>query len=169
MLLLGVPAQADDGVSRALLDIHERLYLERDGAGIFPGTTIHEPVLVGEFYESREFRPAWTDADYAREMLQVLKTSVEEGLAPADYHYQELLSLQEQYQQGWSDNIGKRPLPWRSLPASKPGSMSAVGIIPIGLFPGQGGKGESFGSGVFYNGIHCNKLDFCRSMVLMTY
>ena len=100
-LLLALQVQAD--VSRALLDIHERLYLERDGRNIFPDATVYEPTLVEAFYESRDYQPAWTDAEYAREMLQLLKSSEDEGLNPADYHYGELLALREQYRKAWSD------------------------------------------------------------------
>lgn len=100
-LLLVSPAQAD--VSRALLDIHERLYVEQDGAAIFPGATVYEPTLVAQFYESRDYQPAWTDRDYALQMLQLLKSSEDEGLNPADYHYDELVELREEYQKTWSD------------------------------------------------------------------
>lgn len=95
-LFLCVPAQAD-GVSRALLEIHERLYQEQDGRNIFAGSTVYEPALVAKFYEVRDYRPAWTDSAYARDMIELLKTSAHEGLNPADYHYDELLSLIEQY------------------------------------------------------------------------
>ena len=100
-LLLVLPAQAD--VSRALLDIHERLYVEQDGAAIFPGATVYEPTLVAQFYESRDYQPAWTDRDYALQMLQLLKSSEDEGLNPANYHYDELVELREEYQKAWSD------------------------------------------------------------------
>ncbi len=100
-LLLALPGQAE--VSRALLDIHERLYLEQDGGAIFPDATVYEPTLVEAFYESRDFQPAWTDAEYAREMLQLLKSSEDEGLNPEDYHYGELLALREEYRKLWSD------------------------------------------------------------------
>lgn len=99
---------ADSGVSRALLDIHERLYLEPDGRAIFPGTTIYEPKLVEAFYQSRGYQPAWVDAAYAQEMLQLLKSSEEEGLNPADYHYEELLALREEYRKSWSDKDNLR-------------------------------------------------------------
>jgi murein L,D-transpeptidase YcbB/YkuD len=93
----------DSGVSRALLDIHERLYLEPDGGGIFPGTTIFEPSLVQTFYQSRGYQPAWIDAAYVQEMFQLLKSSEDEGLNPVDYHYEELLALREEYREAWSD------------------------------------------------------------------
>jgi murein L,D-transpeptidase YcbB/YkuD len=103
-----VKAGEDSGVSRALLDIHERLHQEPDGRGIFPGTTIFEPRLVETFYQSRGYQPAWIDATYAQEMLQLLKSSEDEGLNPADYHYEELLALREEYRKAWSDKDSLR-------------------------------------------------------------
>jgi len=100
-LLLALPGQAE--VSRALLDIHERLYLEQDGGAVFSDATVYEPILVGAFYESRDYQPAWIDPEYAGEMLQLLKSSEDEGLNPADYHYGELLELREEYRKLWSD------------------------------------------------------------------
>lgn len=101
LVVLAAPSQA--GVSRALLDIHERLYLERDGSQIFSDATIYEPALVNEFYQARDYEPAWVDADYVGEMLQLLKSSEDEGLRPADYHYDQLLALREEYRKPWSD------------------------------------------------------------------
>ena len=101
VLLIAVPAAA--GVSRALLEIQERFYLERDGRDIFPGATVFEPTLVNAFYEANDYQPAWTDSDYVRQMLDLLKSSEDEGLEPADYHYDELLALIEEYRKPWSD------------------------------------------------------------------
>ena len=101
LALCAIPVQA--GVSRALLDIQERLYLEQSGRNIFPGASIIEPDFVNEFYELAGYQPVWTDPAYAREMLALLKSSEEEGLNPADYHYEALLALQEEYEQPWSD------------------------------------------------------------------
>ncbi|MEH6551809.1 MAG: L,D-transpeptidase family protein [Pseudomonadales bacterium] len=104
-LLLVSHVQAS-GVADALMDIQERLHLEQDGRDIIPGSTIYEPMLVDAFYQARDYQPAWTDKDYAREMLQLLKSSEDEGLNPADYHYDELLDLQEKYQKAWSGKDG---------------------------------------------------------------
>ena len=95
-------------VSRALLDIQERLYLERDGSRIFPGATIYEPSLVDAFYQQAGYRPVWTDPGYARQMLQLLASSTQEGLDPADYHYGEIMALVEAFDQPWSDSDALR-------------------------------------------------------------
>jgi murein L,D-transpeptidase YcbB/YkuD len=99
--LTAIPAPAD--VSRALLDIQERLYLERSGRDIFPGVSIYQADFVNAFYELAGYRPVWTDAAYARAMIDLLRDSDAEGLNPADYHYDALLALWEQYNQPWSD------------------------------------------------------------------
>ena len=96
------PAVTAD-VSRALLDIQERLYLERDGAKVFDDAVIYEPSLVDAFYQQRGYQPAWTDPSYAREMLKLLASSTLEGLNPADYHYEEILELVEAFDAPWSD------------------------------------------------------------------
>lgn len=99
--LMAAPAPAD--VSRVLLDIQERLYLEQSGRDIFPGASIYQPELVSEFYELAGYEPVWTDPGYAGEMLDLLRESELEGLTPSDYHYDELLQLREKYDQPWSD------------------------------------------------------------------
>ena len=101
------PAVTAD-VSRALLDIQERLYLERDGARVFDNAVVYEPSLVDAFYQQRGYQPAWTDAAYAREMLEILASSTLEGLNPADYHYDEIMALVEAFDAPWSDTDALR-------------------------------------------------------------
>jgi murein L,D-transpeptidase YcbB/YkuD len=101
-LLVGAQA-AHSGVSSALLDIQERLFLEGSGRDIFPGASIYQPEFVHEFYELAGYQPVWTDAEYALEMLALLRDSELEGLNPADYHYDTLQRLRAEYQQPWSD------------------------------------------------------------------
>ena len=101
-LLAGAQA-AHSGVSSALLDIQERLFLEGSGRDIFPGASIYQPEFVHEFYELAGYQPVWTDAEYALEMLALLRDSELEGLNPADYHYDTLQRLRAEYQQPWSD------------------------------------------------------------------
>lgn len=101
--LLLAPAMLRADASRALLDIQERFYLERNGNQVFPGATIYEPTLVDAFYQANGYQPAWTDAEYAHSMLELLASSAQEGLNPADYHYDELQVLRHEYGEPWSD------------------------------------------------------------------
>jgi murein L,D-transpeptidase YcbB/YkuD len=100
-LSIAFPAHA--GVSQALLDVQERLFLEGSGRNIFPGVSIYEPDFVNAFYELAGYEPVWTDAGYALEMLELLRASEGEGLNPVDYHVAELQDLRAQYAQPWSD------------------------------------------------------------------
>jgi murein L,D-transpeptidase YcbB/YkuD len=94
--------------SRALLDVQERLYLERDGARVFRGSTLYEPSLVDAFYRQVGYRPVWTDRAYAREMLNLLASSTRDGLNPADYHYDKIQELVEVFDTPWSDKDTRR-------------------------------------------------------------
>lgn len=46
--------------------------------------------LVAEFYERRDFAPAWRDDQKVEELLALVDGSFADGLAPADYHADEL-------------------------------------------------------------------------------
>lgn len=45
---------------------------------------------VAQFYEKRNFAPAWTDAGRIDSLLQELANTIDDGLDPADYHLAEL-------------------------------------------------------------------------------
>ncbi|HKE94274.1 MAG TPA: L,D-transpeptidase family protein [Povalibacter sp.] len=49
-----------------------------------------------EFYSRREFRPAWTNARTAEQLLKALADSYDDGLDPADYHLPLLRELAAQ-------------------------------------------------------------------------
>jgi L,D-transpeptidase YcbB len=64
-------------------------------------TTIHGARIalgdrVREFYSRREFRPAWTAAHIAQQLLKALAESYDDGLSPADYHLPLLKELSTQ-------------------------------------------------------------------------
>ena len=101
VLLAATPVRGD--VSRELLDIQEQFYLNGDGRNVFPGATVLEPSLVNAFYTANGNQPAWTDRAYARQVVQLLRDSEQDGLNPADYHVEELQDLVEQYRQPASD------------------------------------------------------------------
>ncbi len=103
LLLAGTPAARAEGVSQALMDIQERLFLEGSGRDIFPGASIYQSDFIHEFYELADYQPVWTDSEYALQMLDLLHDSELEGLNPADYHYDTLQKLRSEYQEPWSD------------------------------------------------------------------
>ena len=49
--------------------------------------------LVSLFYQRRDFKPAWTDLNYAARIVDVLGTSDEDGLFPSDYHHRVLVKI----------------------------------------------------------------------------
>jgi murein L,D-transpeptidase YcbB/YkuD len=102
------PLAVSADVSRALLDIQERLYLARDGTRVFADATLYEPSLVDAFYQRTGYQPAWTDPSYAREMLELLASSKLEGLNPADYHHDEILALIAAFDAPWSERDALR-------------------------------------------------------------
>ena len=57
------------------------------------GETIASTVVLPDFYERREFRPAWTGARERADLLATLRTCVSDGLDPADYHVADIEAL----------------------------------------------------------------------------
>jgi len=100
-LFLSLSARAD--VSAEILNINERLFIDRQDQRTLNRGTVHSPEFVGIFYELIEYQPAWTEADYVREMIALLGDSHLEGLNPDDYHYGELRSLRQEYLADWAD------------------------------------------------------------------
>jgi murein L,D-transpeptidase YcbB/YkuD len=49
--------------------------------------------MVSDFYRLRQYRPAWGDREFSKNVLNVLAESINEGLQPEDYHYSQLLAL----------------------------------------------------------------------------
>ena len=100
LLLCSVAALAD--VSHALLEIHERIFLEQDGRNVLGSELIHQPAAVASLYEQSGFQPIWEDPAEIDQVLAMLAAADAEGLNPADYHYQRLLELKAEYQEPWT-------------------------------------------------------------------
>lgn len=47
---------------------------------------ITSSIVLPEFYERRNFRPAWTNPDTVSQLINAIKNSDKEGLNPDDYH-----------------------------------------------------------------------------------
>lgn len=52
-----------------------------------PGANIAALPLITEFYERRDFEPAWRDSRKVRELLSLVSGSSARGLNPDDYHH----------------------------------------------------------------------------------
>jgi L,D-transpeptidase YcbB len=80
------PASADEGTApddaiTAAVDA-----AQAGGRPVVGGEVLASAVVLPEFYERRGFRPAWTDAALADELLRAIRDSAGDGLDPADYH-----------------------------------------------------------------------------------
>ena len=93
-------AQAD--VSREILNITERLFVDSTATTIAGVATIRQPSYINELYQQSGHQPVWDEAELP-ELLALLRSSEEDGLNPSDYHYNELLALQAEVGESWSD------------------------------------------------------------------
>jgi len=54
------------------------------------GIDIASGTVLAEFYERRDFRPAWTTSEPIDSLLAAIEASAEEGFVPTDYHVNEV-------------------------------------------------------------------------------
>ena len=47
--------------------------------------------LLAEFYERRDYAPAWTDKEQIAELISAIKATAGDGLDPSDYHLDDVL------------------------------------------------------------------------------
>jgi murein L,D-transpeptidase YcbB/YkuD len=64
-----------------------QLHIGRDGVAAVRA--------IPEFYEDRDFEPAWTTQKNFSELLRAVRDSEQDGLVPDDYHLAEILELQQ--------------------------------------------------------------------------
>ncbi len=50
--------------------------------------------LLPDFYEQRDFRPAWSRPALTEQLLQAIRSARDDGLDPSDYHLQDIERLQ---------------------------------------------------------------------------
>lgn len=76
---------------------------------------LHSAALVKEFYDQRDYRPAWLSTNHplpaAHELVALVVNARSEGLQPADYHHQQLYTLLEAV----TTNASVAPLDWAEL------------------------------------------------------
>lgn len=62
-------------------------------------------VIIENFYARRGFTPVWSEPARAKALIDAIRDSVEDGLVPADYHYNSLVQMsQEVAQPGATDS-----------------------------------------------------------------
>ena len=67
-------------IKESIEDIISGVPVEIEGEYVFSKT------VLPEFYENRDFMPAWDDYDVLMDVIGSLEKSYEDGLNPADYH-----------------------------------------------------------------------------------
>ena len=83
LISCGIAAAADPA-SEPLRARIEQLRAGREVA--VDGARIAARRLIPEFYERRDYRPAWTRPEQAAALLELIERSPAHGLDPADYH-----------------------------------------------------------------------------------
>jgi murein L,D-transpeptidase YcbB/YkuD len=82
------------GQSEEAAIIQARVGQLRNGAEVRIGAaSIASTVVLPEFYERREFRPAWTDPANVDALIESVRGSLADGLNPEDYHLAALDAL----------------------------------------------------------------------------
>jgi len=56
--------------------------------------------LLAEFYERRNYAPAWTDNNKVAELVSAIQATYTDGLDPSDYHLDDVLALQTELAAG---------------------------------------------------------------------
>jgi len=82
-------SRADDIATSEAIRV-EIEYLRETGHLSIGGIDIATGNALAEFYERRNFSPAWTDLDQVGELLELAQASHDDGLNPADYHAKEI-------------------------------------------------------------------------------
>lgn len=61
----------------------------------YSSQSLHQQQMLQEFYEIRDFAPAWNEKSHRESLLEEIPQAEEEGLFPEDYHYEQIRSLIE--------------------------------------------------------------------------
>ena len=56
--------------------------------------------LLAEFYERRDYAPAWTDNEKVAELVRAIQATHADGLDPSDYHLEQVLTVQAELAAG---------------------------------------------------------------------
>jgi murein L,D-transpeptidase YcbB/YkuD len=63
--------------------------------------------LLAEFYERRDYVPAWTDHKKVAELLLAIRSTERDGLDPSDYHLDDVLEIQSAIATGQIDTAAE--------------------------------------------------------------
>jgi len=91
LTVTGVTQAADTSASANVQKDIEQL-LNTDGLDI-QGVEILTRTILLDVYTDREFKPYWTHPDKIRELMELIQTSADHGLDPADYNIKQLNNI----------------------------------------------------------------------------
>jgi murein L,D-transpeptidase YcbB/YkuD len=89
LVIWSAALRADDAANSEAIRV-EIEHLRETGQLSIGEIDIAAGSALAEFYERRNFTPAWTNPDQVGELLQMVLTSRDDGLNPEDYHAQAL-------------------------------------------------------------------------------
>lgn len=84
-------ADAEDERDAIRIEIESLLQFGRLSIG---DVDIASGELLSNFYEQRDYAPAWTDKDQIAELIIAIKATIKDGLNPSDYHLESVLVAQ---------------------------------------------------------------------------
>ena len=84
-------ADAEDERDALRIEIEQLLQFGRLSIG---DIDIASGELLSQFYERRDYAPAWTDKDQIAELIIAIKSTARDGLDPSDYHLDSVLNIQ---------------------------------------------------------------------------
>ena len=86
-----VLADADANREAVRMDVE---HLLQSGQLSIGDVDIASGELLAEFYEQRDYVPAWTDNRKVAELALIIRATVKDGLDPSDYHLDDVLKIQ---------------------------------------------------------------------------
>ena len=88
-ILFSIPVFADETANTEAIRIEIEKLRETGGLSIH-GIEIATGNALAELYERRGFRPLWNDVDKVGMLLELVRSSHDDGLKPDDYHAQQI-------------------------------------------------------------------------------
>lgn len=99
-----VLADADEDREAVRIEVENLLQSGRLSIG---DVDIASGELLAEFYERRDYAPAWTDNDKVAELVRAIQATHADGLDPADYHLDQVLAVQAKLAAGRLNNAAE--------------------------------------------------------------
>lgn len=106
LILAGTAGAQESEFREAILhEVEQVRYSERLSVG---DVDVASGDLLAEFYEQREFEPAWTGIERLESLIELAEDTEADGLDPEDYHLSDLYTVREMMQSGEPLSIRQR-------------------------------------------------------------